>query len=52
MVRIQGVTRGGSPLARIAFFMSRRKLGKVVRPLTRSTSRPRASLGVFRTWEH
>ncbi len=33
MARIDGVTRGGSLLARIAFFMTRRRLGKVIRPI-------------------
>jgi hypothetical protein len=33
MARIAGVERGGSLLARIAFFLSRRRLGRVVRPL-------------------
>jgi hypothetical protein len=31
MARVQGVTRGGSLLARFAFRKSRQKLGKVVR---------------------
>lgn len=33
MARIEGVTRGGSLLARIAFLLTRRKVGKVVRPV-------------------
>ncbi len=33
MARIDGVTHGGSLLARIAFFMTRRRLGKVIRPI-------------------
>ena len=33
MARIQGVERGGSLLARIAFFMTKRKVGRVVRPV-------------------
>lgn len=33
MPRITGVNQGGSLLARIAFFVSRRKVGKVVRPI-------------------
>ena len=33
MARIDGVTRGGALLARIAFFMTRRRLGKVIRPI-------------------
>ena len=45
MARIQGVTRGGSLLARIAFFMSRRKLGKVVRPVRVHALNPSLLLG-------
>lgn len=33
MARIDGVTEGGSLLARIAFFLTRRKVGRVVRPV-------------------
>jgi hypothetical protein len=33
MARIEGVTKGGSLLARYAFFESRRQFGKVVKPL-------------------
>jgi len=33
MARIEGVTKGGSLLARYAFFVSRRQFGKVVKPL-------------------
>lgn len=33
MARIDGVTEGGSLLARIAFFFTRRKVGRVVRPV-------------------
>ena len=33
MARITGVEEGGSLLARLAFWMSRRKLGRVIRPL-------------------
>ncbi len=33
MPRVEGVTKGGSLLARIAFFMTRRRVGKVVRPV-------------------
>ncbi len=33
MARIEGVTRGGSLLARFSFFMTRRKVGRVIRPV-------------------
>ncbi len=33
MARIEGVTRGGSLLARLAFFFTKRKVGRVVRPV-------------------
>ena len=33
MPRIEGVTQGGSLLARLAFFFTRRKVGRVVRPV-------------------
>ena len=33
MPRIDGVTRGGSLLARIGFYLCRRKVGRVIRPL-------------------
>ncbi len=33
MSRIAGVTEGGSWLARIAFFLTRRRVGKVIRPV-------------------
>jgi len=33
MARIAGVETGGSLLARIAFFLTKRKLGRVVRPV-------------------
>ena len=33
MARIEGITKGGSLLARIAFFFSKRKVGKVTTPL-------------------
>ncbi len=33
MARIEGVTEGGSLLARLAFWVSRRKLGRVVKPV-------------------
>lgn len=33
MARIQGVERGGSLLARIAFILTRRKVGRVIRPV-------------------
>ncbi|MFP6609946.1 MAG: hypothetical protein VCB80_07195 [Deltaproteobacteria bacterium] len=33
MARIEGVTQGGSLLARVVFWMSRRKLGRVIGPL-------------------
>ena len=33
MARIDGVTRGGSLPARLAFFMTRRKVGRVVAPV-------------------
>lgn len=33
MARLAGVTRGGSLLARLAFFFCRRKLGRVVTPV-------------------
>jgi len=33
MARIEGTDRGGSPLARLAFWVSRRRYGKVLGPL-------------------
>ena len=33
MARIVGVTKGGSLLTRIAFFMTKRRLGRVVKPV-------------------
>ena len=33
MARINGVEKGGSVLARIAFFMTRKKVGRVIRPV-------------------
>ncbi len=33
MARIRGVEQGGSLLARAAFWMTRRKVGKVIRPV-------------------
>ncbi len=33
MARIDGVTKGGSLLARFAFFMTKRKVGRVIRPI-------------------
>ena len=33
MARIEGVTKGGSLLTRIAFFMTRRRLGRFVNPV-------------------
>lgn len=33
MARLEGVTKGGSLLARIAFYMCKRRLGRVVQPL-------------------
>jgi len=33
MSRIEGVSNGGSILARIAFFLTRRKVGRVVTPV-------------------
>jgi len=33
VARIEGVIRGGSLLARVVFWMSRRKLGRVIGPL-------------------
>ena len=45
MARIQGVASGGSLLARIAFFMSRRKLGKVVRLVRVHALNPSILLG-------
>jgi hypothetical protein len=33
MARIEGVTKGGSVWARVAFFLTRRKLGRVVKPV-------------------
>ena len=45
MARIQGVAGGGSLLARVAFFMSRRKLGRVVRPVRVHALSPPLLLG-------
>ena len=33
MARIAGVTKGGSLLARFAFFLTRRKIGRVIAPV-------------------
>ncbi len=33
MSRITGVNRGGTILARLAFFFTRRKVGRVIRPV-------------------
>ena len=33
MARINGVEKGGSILARIAFFMTRKKVGRVIQPV-------------------
>lgn len=33
MARIAGVEKGGSLIARIAFFMCQRKVGRVIRPV-------------------
>ena len=33
MARIKGITKGGSLLARIIFFFSKRKVGKVPAPI-------------------
>lgn len=33
MARIEGVKNGGSILARIAFFFTKRKVGKVIKPV-------------------
>ncbi len=33
MARIQGVIEGGSLLARVAFFFTKRKVGRVIRPV-------------------
>jgi hypothetical protein len=33
MARLEGVTRGGSLLARMAFALTRRKVGKVIPPV-------------------
>ncbi len=33
MARIEGVKRGGSLLARLAFFFTRRKVGRVIQPV-------------------
>ena len=33
MARIDGVSKGGSLLARIAFFFTRRRVGRVVKPV-------------------
>ena len=33
MARLEGVTRGGSLLARLAFFFTRRRVGRVIRPV-------------------
>ena len=45
MSRIAGVQKGGGILARIAFFLCRRKVGKVVQPLRIYALHPRALLG-------
>jgi hypothetical protein len=33
MARIEGITKGGSLLARFAFFVSRRRFGRVTKPM-------------------
>jgi len=45
MARIEGVTKGGSLLARVAFFFSRRKVGRVVKPVQIHALHTRILLG-------
>ena len=45
MARIGGVQRGGSILARIAFFLCRRKVGKVILPVRVHALHPRLLYG-------
>lgn len=33
MARLEGVTRGGGLLARVAFWLCKRKIGKVIQPV-------------------
>lgn len=48
MARIAGVQKGGGLLARIAFFLCRRNIGKVVQPLRIYALHPQALLGYGR----
>ncbi len=45
MSRITGVSRGGSILARVAFFFSRRKVGRVIQPVRVHALHSRLLLG-------
>ena len=45
MARIDGVTRGGSLLARAAFFLTKRKVGRVIRPVRVHALHPRVLFG-------
>ena len=45
MARIEGVTSGGSLLARIAFFFTRRKVGRVIKPVRIHALHTRVLLG-------
>ncbi len=45
MARLEGVTKGGSLLTRIAFFMTKRRLGRVVKPVRIYALHPRLLRG-------
>lgn len=45
MARLTGVERGGGLLARLAFFLTRRRLGRVPRPLRIVALHPRLLMG-------
>ncbi len=45
MARINGVKKGGSVLTRIAFFLARRKVGKVILPVRVHALHPRLLYG-------
>lgn len=45
MARLMGIERGGSLLARIIFFFTRRRVGHVPRPVRIRALRPRLLMG-------
>lgn len=45
MARLEGVQRGGGFLARVAFFLTRRKVGRVIQPVRVHALHSRLLLG-------